>query len=852
MTRIAKRVILLGWDAADWKIINPLLDAGLMPSLQQLINNGVMGNIATLDPPLSPMLWTSIASGHTADKHGILGFIEPDPNTGKFRLCTSTTRKVKAVWNILQQNGLKSHVVGWWASYPAEPIDGVYVTNLFANPAAKVDEPWPIEKNIVHPPELADALGECRLHPGELTWAHIAPFVPQLNKVDQKNDKRIVFLASLLSKTTSYHAAATWILENQEWDFLGLYLNEMDVFSHKFMKYHPPQMPEVSDEDFELYKDVMQSVYRLYDMFLGRLMEMAGDDVVFVLLSDHGFHSDHLRPRKLPNDPVAPAVEHAPYGMLCISGPGIRKDERIYGATLLDITPTLLALFGLPAGEDMSGRVLVEAFEKPQVPDRIPSWELIEGNTGQHSGELREDPWAAQQAMQQLAELGYIEAPDGDEAKVARMNNWESKFYLARVFQSTRRPEQALPILEELFAEAPGIPRYALRLINCYLQLGKNEDARRVVDALRSQYKKPEELPSLDILEGNLLFSEGRPYKALDVLRRAEQTAGHMPGLHQLIGKAYNATRNWKDAERAFIRALSIDPDNAASHHGLALALLRQDNYESAIDEALNAVGLLHHFPVAHYHLGEALYKAGIYDRAAEAFTTTVHQQPGNSRAHQWLIRIWEQHLAQPDKAEYHRNFIRDHITRTITIVSGMPRSGTSMMMQMLQAGGLEVLSDGQRASDENNPQGYLEDDRVKRLHQDNSWLGEAVDKVVKVVAPLLQFLPSNYQYKIIYMQRDLDEVLQSQLKMLNRGDGKTFPAGLADAVSKQAEKALSWTKAQPNVTVLHMHYSEVIDDPLDSAGRIANFLGEALETLAMAAVVSSSLYRNRKKAEIN
>ncbi|MBN2093134.1 alkaline phosphatase family protein, partial [candidate division KSB1 bacterium] len=118
MAEYKRKVLLIGWDGADWKIINPLLDSGRMPALESLVNNGVMGNLATLDPPMSPMLWTSIATGMHADKHGILNFTEPAPQASGIRPVTTASRKVKAIWNILMQQGLKTHVVGWWPSHP--------------------------------------------------------------------------------------------------------------------------------------------------------------------------------------------------------------------------------------------------------------------------------------------------------------------------------------------------------------------------------------------------------------------------------------------------------------------------------------------------------------------------------------------------------------------------------------------------------------------------------------------------------------------------------------------------------------------------------------------------------------
>ena len=121
-----RKVLLIGWDAADWKVINPLLDAGKMPNLARFIEQGVIGNLATLQPVLSPMLWTSIATGKRPYKHGIHGFSEPDPVTGGIRPVTNLSRKTKAVWNILNQNDLNTITVGWWPSNPAEPLSKEY------------------------------------------------------------------------------------------------------------------------------------------------------------------------------------------------------------------------------------------------------------------------------------------------------------------------------------------------------------------------------------------------------------------------------------------------------------------------------------------------------------------------------------------------------------------------------------------------------------------------------------------------------------------------------------------------------------------------------------------------------
>jgi predicted AlkP superfamily phosphohydrolase/phosphomutase/TolA-binding protein len=841
--RLAKKVLVIGWDAADWKIIHPLLDAGLMPALERLINKGAMGKIATLDPPLSPVLWTSIATGKTADKHGILNFVEPDPATSDLRPVSVTSRKVKAIWNILTQEGFKTHLVGWWPSHPAEPINGVCVSNSFQKQSKKPDEPWTMPKGAVHPKELEETLAEYRIDLREITSAMLLPFVPDAAKVDQEKDKSLFAIANHIAEASSIHAASTWILENKEWDFMGVYFDTIDHFCHGFMKYHPPKMDGIPQEYFDLYKDVINSAYRFQDMMLERTLKLAGDDATVILLSDHGFHSDHLRPKKLPKEPIAPALEHSPYGIICMAGPNIQEDEQIFGATLLDITPTILSLFGLPIGKDMDGKPLLQAFKEDIKPDYIESWESVAGECGMHPADVQEDPWAAQEAMNQLIELGYVEAPGENKQERLQKTKNETDFILAKVYAGSRRMEQAIEILERLYKENPDTARYGLKLAHCYQVIRNIKGLRKTIDELRA--KNLEELPHLDFLEGTLLLFENKPRKALLKLQDAEKSISHMPNLHIQIGNVYNKIKRWGDAERAFKTALEIDMNNAGAFHGLAISFLRQKEYELAADAVFNAIGLSYHFPEAHYHLGEILYHLKEYKSAAEAFNVAITMVPGFKKAHQWLIRIYEEHLNEPEKAEKSRKFIKDQIKGTITIVSGLPRSGTSMMMQMLQAGGMPVLTDNLRANDDNNPKGYLEYDDVKRLAKDKSWLVNAEGKAVKIIAQLLQHLPDTYTYKIIFMQRDMIEILQSQQKMLGKSSS-VFPMGLADTFSKQLAKTESWLDGQPNMEVLYVNYKDIVMQPEEQAENINAFLGADLNIQEMAAVTDRNLYRNK------
>lgn len=197
-----------------------------------------------------------------------------------------------------------------------------------------------------------------------------------------------------------------------------------------------------------------------------------------------------------------------------------------------------------------------------------------------------------------------------------------------------------------------------------------------------------------------------------------------------------------------------------------------------------------------------------------------------------------------------------------ITIVSGLPRSGTSMMMRMLEAGGLPPLTDHLRTADSDNPQGYYEFERVKQLDRgDSAWLATAEGKAVKVISALLRHLPATYNYKVIFVERHMSEVLASQRQMLVRRQ-QVQPQGqpqqanevvddLDDATltrlfSQHLQETRQWLAQQPNFAVCYVHYTDLLREPAAHAAQINQFLGGGLDVAQMATVIDPALYRNR------
>jgi predicted AlkP superfamily phosphohydrolase/phosphomutase/tetratricopeptide (TPR) repeat protein len=664
------KILLVGWDAADWKHIRPLLAAGLLPTLAELIKGGVYGNLATLRPILSPMLWNSIATGKRPHKHGILGFTEPTPDGSGVRPSTSTTRRTKAFWNMLSQEGLRTNVVGWFCSHPAEPIRGASVSNLYH----RVDLVEPLKAlpaGAVHPETLVDELAELRLHPTEMEPAHVVPFLPSAADIDQEKDRRLGTLVKLLTECTNVHSAATHLMLNTEWDVTAVYYDAIDHFCHAFMEYHPPKMPQVSDEDFEIYQHVITGCYRFHDMMLQRLLEIAGEDTTVILCSDHGFHSDHLRPRVTPREPAGPAAWHREYGILVINGPGLQQNHQVCGASLLDIAPTLLTLAGLPVGRDMDGKVLVNAWEKMPTIERIDSWDDVPGESGQHPQDHHEDPFEARQALEQLVALGYIEPIGKDVKRAADRAEREAQYNLARSYLDAGMIDEAIDSLNLLAEANPDDMRFPLNLTNCLLKRKRLDEARVQIDRVfkLAEHQSQSDIEALELRRTLLADDDVEPVSDDDselerdgglrahvaeikrdlsaeqlgdlqadltreIERRREYEVRVAPHAQLLLGTLEFYSGNDEQAQKHLLQAETADPRMPGLHHQLGQVYLRMRRWEDALrafQKALNIDGDSTH---AHAGLAATLLRLGRPNDAADQALQAVELQQHFPRAH--------------------------------------------------------------------------------------------------------------------------------------------------------------------------------------------------------------------------
>jgi tetratricopeptide (TPR) repeat protein len=439
-------------------------------------------------------------------------------------------------------------------------------------------------------------------------------------------------------------------------------------------------MEGVSDRDFALYKDVLAGCYRFHDLMLGRLIELAGDDATIILCSDHGFHCDHLRPVETPSEPAGPAVWHREYGIVVMAGPGIKQGERIHGASLLDITPTALALMGQPIGNDMDGKPLVQAFTDSTWVQRIDSWETVEGDCGMHPRDQREDPFEARQAIRQLVELGYIDEPDKDEERAAANAEREAKYNLARAYLDGGLLDEATNLLSDLYTAQPDELRFGMALAKCHLTRGQHDEARRLAEQLICRADR-HRLARADAAEQRAQHIETHRD---EILQRAEQAAtkranGSGQSLHVRVTAESLAAAQQQLTDAAHrLREYDVRISPAANML-LGAIELADRNPRKAMEHLRTAELAEPRLPGLHLQLGQTYLRLRENDDAVRAFERALGIDPDNAQAHEGLAAA----LARLGRNEQ----AADHALSAVELMHDMPRAHLRLGVTLARLG---------------------------------------------------------------------------------------------------------------------------------------------------------------------
>lgn len=416
-------VMILGFDGMDPDYFEYFLSQGKLPNFRRLVEEGAYAPCRTFKPTKSVVLWTSVATGKTMDQHGIVDWQLLSEDGRRKVLASGQSRRTEALWNIASEAGKSVQILNWWATWPAEEVRGQIVSNHFPR---SLHEDVP---EVTYPPELAEELENLGL-PGRedaneaLAEAGMPVYSRALAnsafKPSTNFRARFQTAAGVFNNDMITERSLAYLLDSRgQADLVSALFRTIDVYTHFMWRFidrrvaqpvydelrgaGKPVTEELSRTMSEAYARVLEPVYVHEDRRLGRLMDQAEPDTVFLVLSDHGFQ---FRNYGFNHYDDGRGGVRAPSGVLFLWGPPVRPGVRLDAPTLFDVAPTALYLMGLPIGRDMDGRVLTEALRPSLKAARAPSW-IASHDDGSRVGGDAESP-VDEEVLRELEALGYI------------------------------------------------------------------------------------------------------------------------------------------------------------------------------------------------------------------------------------------------------------------------------------------------------------------------------------------------------------------------------------------------------------------------------------------------------------
>ncbi|MEW5877877.1 MAG: alkaline phosphatase family protein [Acidobacteriota bacterium] len=414
----ARPLLVVGWDGADWELLERLLSQGRLPNLARLVKQGTTADLEPVRPLVSPLIWTTIATGMPPEIHGIFDFLRQ--TSGKEEPVRSTDRKAPALWNLLSALGVPVGVVAWWATWPAEPVRGFVISDRVAyqlqvaGKSPNVSLVWP---------SAAEDLLALRIAPEVVPAETLARFVklpvPELKqrkKQGQPFADPIAHLAHLLASSETYHRLTLAAVRRFNPRALFVYEEGTDTIAHLFGPYTALRQSWISESEFQAFSQAVDEFYSLADRHLGELLAALGPEVNVILCSDHGFTWGSARPRVASqvHSPTA-AYWHREPGILITAGPDFAPLRGRQQARVFDIAPTVAALLRFPKDKGWPGQALpwVRSQELKDKAEAVAWSEYLPKPQPASPGE----GFADQAMVAKLRSLGYL-GPGGSPATV--------------------------------------------------------------------------------------------------------------------------------------------------------------------------------------------------------------------------------------------------------------------------------------------------------------------------------------------------------------------------------------------------------------------------------------------------
>ena len=526
-------VIWLGLDGLDWELLDRLAAEGRMPNWKRLAAEGYTAHLRSYMPILSPVVWTTLATGVGPDVHRVLDFQEVDPGSGQKVPISGRSRAVPAIWNVASASGVSVGVVGWWGTHPAEEVKGFLVSD-HASPILFEGLP---KEGVAFPASLAPGVEQITAREGTVSDAELARYVDvpidEIARARASNEglqNPIIALARTIAATRVETRIARELYDRNLPDLMMVYLEGTDVIGHVFASYVPPKLACVSEADFTRYNRAVDEYYALVDRILGQWMRRAEEDgATLIVNSDHGFKwgADRSCQRDSLN-PSTAGFWHRLDGVFAAWGARVRPSSDRGQATVFDVEPTVAALLGLPVDRRASGAPIRDAFPGLAPPPR-------KDLSGIEVRRLAAEPMSEQEASEytkKLLALGYLSG--GEPGKLApsggdRPGMTEGAWNNLGLYLSVNRDREDFPTAEKAYRKALELrPDYHSPQYNLAVLERHKGDDRKALEWLFRSFDAGHPDPQGTVLDWSAQYaSQKKTAPERDLLEKAAAKYPH-------------------------------------------------------------------------------------------------------------------------------------------------------------------------------------------------------------------------------------------------------------------------------------------------------------------------------------
>lgn len=594
------KILVIGLDGADWDILDRLEREGRIPNLARVRREGAWGVMRAEEPLLSPVIWTSLATGRTPRDHGIVGFLTV--RNGVTEPVRSDERQVRAFWNVASEAGLSVGIVGWYSTWPAEEVKGFLVSDRAGHHQME-GSAGPARSGIAFPASLEPEIKALRERL-EKEWGtqQAAGFFPQGLAGDawgkMTSDQRDTFLGTLRT-TDLYRRLTPELWRRFRPEVAAVYFEGTDSVGHLFGQYAPPLLPGIDPAEAQLFGSTWDRYYGHIDTIVGELVSgLNPAESTVIIVSDHGFKTGDRRPLG-PTITVAgnqAPLWHRPEGILMLWGRGIQGGKALTDHTAYDLAPTLFRLLGLPLAANLAGRPTDDAFTQDvlaRATTTVPDFEARGDRKRAQPSDL-----PAGEEMARLKALGYIGGgPSGSDPGRKPPEGQAgvplNRFNQGLILLNSGRLEEAGATFQALVRDAPGDPLGHIGVGLVLLRRGRGSEAIEPLErALRGNQ---DFAPALAYL-GEAWLQTGKPERAAPLLARAFERDPGQGRAALLLAQIEMARRNLPRSGELFEAARRFAPlqeDRGRACVGLAVLAeeARQfDRAESLYNEALTLV----------------------------------------------------------------------------------------------------------------------------------------------------------------------------------------------------------------------------------------------------------------------